>query len=377
MKSYIALIIILVIASACRESFSPEVDAHFRNLLVVEGYLNIGDSTTFILSRTGDLKDWQGRIPEAGSRIEVQNHQTTVISGTTSEKGDCLLKTTGLNLNETYRIKITTKDGSVYQTDFLESKVTPEIDSISRRIENDGFKLYVSTHDPSNKARFYSWHFQETWEITTPFFSLLELKNGRIVGRDRSININRCWQGNGSSAILLSSTERLSEDRVSQAPLTFIKGNSIKLNLLYSILVKQYAHTREGYQYLEDMKKNTEEIGSIFDPQPSELKGNITCVTNPEEQVLGWIGAGTVTEKRIFIHRRERLPTWSYREEACESRDVPLDSVLIYTTAGYLIKDYAPFDPMKGPPTHATMTRDKCIDCRLKGSNVKPPYWPD
>ncbi|WP_207423810.1 DUF4249 domain-containing protein [Desertivirga brevis] len=370
MRSEIALFILFFICSACRKPFNPEVEAQFKNLLVVEGYLNIGDSTTFILSRTGDLKDWQSRIPEANARIEVQDNLGTVIWGTTSEKGDCLLVTTELNVNQSYRIKITTNNGKVYQTDFLESKQTPEIDSISRRIENEGFKLYISTHDSSNKARYYSWSYEETWEITTAFYSYVEYKSGEIVPRDQSININRCWQGDNSSEILLNSTERLTEDRVSQASLAFVKGNSIKLRELYSILVKQYTHTREGYQYLENMKKNTEKIGSIFDPQPSELKGNLACITNPEELVMGWISAGTVTEKRFFINKRDRLTEWLSREEECESKRVRLDSVLLYTMGGYLIRDYAGY-------THVVMSREQCIDCRLRGTNVKPDYWPE
>jgi len=364
-------------AGSCKEPFSPEVDAQYKKVLVVEGFLNIGGATTFSLSRTADLIEGISRKPEQGAHVEVQDSQGTIVEGTSDANGKCALATADLDIEKSYRIKITTRNGKVYQTDFLESKKSPEIDSISRKIENNGFKIYVSTHDSLNKTKFYSWRYDETWEISTPFFSILEYKNGKLVERDRNININRCWQGNSSSEILLNSSERLSEDKIIQTPLTFINGNSIKLNQLYSIVVKQYAHTREGYQYLENMKKNTEKIGSIFDSQPSELRGNLTCITDPKELVMGWIGAGTVAEKRIFINRRERLPGWSYREEACNSKDVPLDSVFIYTMTGYLIKDYSPFDPVKGPPTHADMSPGKCIDCRLMGTNVKPPYWPD
>lgn len=374
-----ALLILLVlsIGFACKEEFSPEVDAQYKNILVVEGYLNIGGSSSFLLSRTGDLKDQLTRIPEAASRMDIEDEQGTVIQGISEENGRCLLNTSNLDINKKYRVKITTKDGKTYQTSFLESKITPGIDSISRRVENEGFNLYVSSHDNSNKTRFYSWDYEETWEVSSPYLSFLEYRNGQIINRDQNINISRCWQINTSSEILLGSTERLSEDKITLVPLTFVRGNSIKLDQLYSILVRQYSHTLEGYQYLENMKKNTEKIGTIFDPQPSELKGNLTCLTDSKEQVIGWIGAGTVTEARIFIHRRDRLLGWSYRGESCISQDVPIDSVTFYTMGGYLIRDYVPFDPMLGPPTEIDMARARCIDCRLMGTNVKPTYWPN
>lgn len=371
-RSVVSLLLLLSIF-ACRDPFAPEVHAQFKNLLVVEGYLNIGGSSSFVLSRTGDLKDWRARIPEANAEIQIEDDVGTLVKGTSDNVGGCVLPTTSLNIGKSYRINIRTADGKVYQTPFLEGKETPLIDSISRKVENDGFKLYVNTHDSSNQTRFYSWDWQETWEIATPIVSLLEYKNGKIVERDQSINISRCWQGTSSSEILLSSTERYSEDKVSEAPIEFVKGNSLKLDQLYSIQVRQYALTREAYHYLENLKRNTEKIGSIFDAQPSELRGNLSCESYSEEQVIGWISAGTVTEKRIFIYRREKLPGWSYRREICAIKDVPSDSLAIYSMMGYLINDWN----FHSPPNVFFMAKADCIDCRLQGTNIKPAYWPE
>ena len=42
------------------------------------------------------------------------------------------------------------------------------------------------------------------------------------------------------------------------------------------------------------MQKNAESLGSIFDEQPTQITGNIHSVTNPSEQVIGYVSAGTV-----------------------------------------------------------------------------------
>ncbi|HEX8377054.1 MAG TPA: DUF4249 family protein [Pedobacter sp.] len=68
--------------------------------------------------------------------------------------------------------------------------------------------------------------------------------------------------------------------------------------------VKQYGITKEGFNFLAKMKENTEQVGGIFDPQPTELKGNIFCMTNPCEKVIGFMHAGRISEKRIFIKLR-------------------------------------------------------------------------
>lgn len=360
----------VLVISSCKEAFIPQVIPMYTNLLVVEGYLNIGGITTFTLSRTSNLQDWRARLPEADAKIEIQiDGEGTINAGVSDKDGRCVLATQQLNTNGKYRVKIVTADGKAYQTDFLEAKVSPQIDAVNFDIENNGFRIYVNTHDSSNNTRFYSWNFRETWEIRSPVESFVEFKEGRVVNRDRTINISRCWQGNASSEILLSSTERLSEDRISLAPITFIPGNSIKLSQLYSILVTQYPLTKGAYQYLENMKKNTETIGTIFDPQPSDFQGNIKSVTDPFEKVIGWVAAGTVSEKRIFIRSTDRPKGWSYQQLDCEVKDVPADSVAFYSMSNYLIYNQS--------ITGYIMARSKCIDCRLQGSNISPVYWPE
>ncbi|MFD2162714.1 DUF4249 domain-containing protein [Paradesertivirga mongoliensis] len=365
------LFLLFVLAISCKDPFSPEVNAENKDLLVVEGHLTIGGTTRFILSRSGNLPDPVPRIPEPNARVLVEGSDGTIIMGISNQNGECNLNTQNLDIAKSYRVKIIRANTKVYETDFLKNIATPEIDSLNFKIERGGFEVYVNTHDPNSQTKFYSWDFSETWEVRSGLPSLWEFKDGRII--ERLVSVERCWQNNASSSILLGSTERLSDDRVSLFPLTHIQGTSIKLSQLYSISVQQCGLTREAYQYMETMKKNTEEIGTIFDPQPSELKGNIRCVTRPEEQVIGWISAGTVSEKRIFIHKEDKPATWVYRE-ACEPvLTVSSDSVSFYTQMDFLIQSKI----WKDGDTSIIIGPKACLDCTTRGSNVKPSFWPN
>jgi hypothetical protein len=84
----------------------------------------------------------------------------------------------------------------------------------------------------------------------------------------------------------LGSTEKLTSDIV-YLPVQYIEPHSEKLSVLYSINLKQYAISNDNYLFLQKMKKNTEQLGTIFDPQPSEISGNIHCLTDPNELVIG------------------------------------------------------------------------------------------
>jgi hypothetical protein len=126
----------------------------------------------------------------------------------------------------------------------------------------------------------------------------------------------------------------------------------------YSILVHQYALTGDAFTFWENLKNNTENLGSIFDAQPSEISGNIHNVNNPAQPAVGYVSVCTVQSKRIFIHNQQ-LPRWQttypYNCQAdsvlyCSGADcvnqvalelIPIQSPTIPTTA--LGPDYNPY----------------------------------
>jgi len=360
--------------SACKESYIPEVDAHNKNLLVVEGYIHIGGSTTIRLNRTVDVAVKSMQTPEQKAEVAIETAMgETVAGGISNAQGTCVLNTVNLSTSKQYRLRITTSRGKIYQSDVLVCKVTPAIDSLNFRIEDGGFQVYVNSHDDSNNTRYYTWDYDETWEIHSPFPSYLEVKDNQVVSRDPSINISRCWLNGTSSRILLGTSERLVADKISQAPLIHLKGNDEKVSEMYSILLRQYAITKEAYLYLDNMRKNTEQIGGLFDPQPSEIKGNIECVSDPAETVIGFISAGTVVQKRLFIGRKDKPAIsrdWMF-QHSCEQLFVKEENIL---STGSLIIEKSVND--KGESGYNAATRT-CIDCRFRGSNIKPSYWPN
>jgi hypothetical protein len=183
-------------------------------------------------------------------------------------------------------------------------------------------------------------------------------------------NTSRCWGSAVSRNLILGTSTRLSEDIIYQYPLTLLPSTSAKHRIRYSILVKQNALTPEGYDYWQNLKRNTENLGTLFDPQPSEVSGNIRSVNNVEESVLGFFSVYSVQEKRIFISR-DQLPNWSRITgyEYCYPPDTitdPLEKLkeLTFPVIGQLGMD-------GGYITSALY----CADCRTEGTNKRPPFW--
>jgi len=262
------------------------------------------------------------------------------------------------------------------------AKITPGIDDLSSRAESNGLNIRLSTHDPANATRFYRWDYAETWEINPIYRPQVEYRAGTLDFPDISVPYpTKCWGMAPSTTVLLSNTTPLSQDVVTDRLLRLLPPSSERLNTRYSILVQQYALTREEFEYWELLRKNTESIGSLFDAQPVQLTGNVHCLSAPAEPALGFVGAHSVVEKRLFVARRELPQAWLTPTgyEACYPPDsvwlnkpplkYPLEALKSYFSLGQLI----PIDRLQGGYTGKP--RD-CVDCRTRGTSVKPSFWP-
>ena len=177
-----------------------------------------------------------------------------------------------------------------------------------------------------------------------------------------------------SSSITLGSTEKLTSDIV-YLPVQYIEPHSEKLSVLYSINLRQYAISKGNYLFLQKMKKNTEQLGTIFDPQPSEISGNIHCLADPGEVVIGFIEVTQEQVKRIFISNSQ-VPGWNYDPGCVETIiDNNLDSIAKHGSDLYPTLPSG-LDPFGGiAKFHATPDKN-CMNCTFRGVSQKPAFWP-
>ncbi|HRN55442.1 MAG TPA: DUF4249 domain-containing protein, partial [Agriterribacter sp.] len=312
----------MITMPGCREKFPFPQSAVDKNYLVVEGFINSGNEPTRIkLSRTVNPNDSVLTKPERSALVAIESDNGLHYPLSETEAGVYAAAPVNLDPTGKYRISIQTTNGKSYFSDFEEIKTTPPIDSISWVRTENGVWVYANTHDPQNATRYYAWQFDETWEIRSNYASTWEYINGIMVYRSNPSSLYTCWQSAASTAILIGSSAKLSNDVIYRAPLIFIPDDSWKINVKYSINVKQRALSKGAFEYLEKMKKNSEQLGSIFDPQPSTSSGNIYCSTDPGEMVIGYMYTSSIAEQRIFIDRAE-VPGWKYRLY-CEIITVP------------------------------------------------------
>jgi hypothetical protein len=221
---------------------------------------------------------------------------------------------------------------------------------------------------------YYQWDFEEVWETPSPLLSIYKVKNKQYVFRDYDEiqEMRTCWKKGFPSGLMIASAASFVANSQITKPLIFIPLSTEKLGEKYSVLVKQHALSQEGYDYLRIMEKNTTQVGSFFDPQPSQLNSNISS-TGSGDPVVGYIGAYATSQKRIII-RVEELPRWNF-QLSCTTAAVKNDPDSIAKYHG--LQGLSPVTFVDMTQSYMIVTHPFCNDCRLRGGKGGPANKPD
>ena len=372
MRQGIALLFFLLLLSGCREAYQPPVVLAQSNLLVVDGFLDGTDgSCTVVLSRSQNVSDSKSSPIEKKATVHLEDSEGKVYTLKEANNGNYSVSNVTIDTHIKYRLNIKTEAGKSYQSDYVEIKSTPPIDNVTWKATDQGIQFYVSTHDDEKKSIYYQYRFVETWAYVAPFPSNYEFQNGVPVPRFN--DIYHCWATGPSSKISIATSVKLSDDVISNFPFYIIPKPSEKYLIRYSILVKQNVLTSEAYNYWQQLQKNTEKIGTLFDPQPSQIVSNVQNVDDVNEPVLGYFNAGLTTEKRIFISLSELPQGWFFRDTQCRA-DTVLNADLGRHLGDILIGGLYRGSDLN--PYGYLYTSATCGDCRASGGTLtKPDFW--
>ena len=370
----ILLPLTIFLLPGCREPFDPPVEK-YENILVVDGLITDAEGPHEVrLSRSFPFNE-NFPAPETGAVVLVRSDVPAEHLFLEEEPGlyrsDSALR--GIP-GRAYQLFIVTSDGEEFQSEWVELKQAPGIDSITHTLtsltggqgpeEATGVRISVSTHDPGNNTRYYRYEWLETWEILTPIASSFYPAE------------QRCWRSSLSSEISVATTDHLTADVLTGHPLFVIRTTDNRLAIRYSVLVRQYALNRETYEYWKDLQEVTQNTGTLFDPIPQRVEGIMSHLPEGRIPVLGLFQASGVSSGRIFIDREE-IPKGLYIPggfENCRFYETSSPSEMeYYLNHGFEFVD----EYVDGNTLFKIYTESPdCFRCTFSGSNRRPEYWP-
>lgn len=354
----------------CITDYVPSGIKEVSDILVVES--TITNDTTYVrLTRSLGLLDQMRKLKTINNAVvSVETADGSFKKeGKPLGNGNYAIVTGELNFSTEYRLLISA-DGEEYASGFLAPLSTPEMDTLSWQKRGPGEPVYicVSSHGDKNQSPYYRWTYQEDWEVKAELLanggygeSINGIKQIVEYGLNTSNNTYYCWGRDSSKVLLLDSSEKLRENIISNKKLIEIPPSDDRLSILYHITVHQTSLRNEAYLYFHGVEKNMNQTAGLFSAMPSELRGNITCLSNPEIPVIGYVEVGTTTEKKIFIPTSKEI----YEPEKSWCTDMITDeehiSLFLYDIN--IPRLYAP---------------GKCVNClfKRKATKNKPAWWP-
>ncbi|HWA35562.1 MAG TPA: DUF4249 domain-containing protein [Cyclobacteriaceae bacterium] len=378
-KLLVKMICILatLMSDGCLERFDIQSENYAENL-VVEGHITTDVHKQQIkLSTTSHINELKV-VPETGCQVSVEAGNGESYSFTESAPGVYQAAPFGGIVGITYKLRIVRADGRRYSSSEVEMRPTPAIGNIYGRYLSDlppdkrGVQIYVDTEDPERRIRFFRWQYVETYVVQTPFPSFFEWLGGNE-WTTRTQPVGTCYPTDSSSNVLIESTVGLNESKVS-FPLRFFDKDSYALRIKYSVMVKQYSLSEQGYRYWNTLKAVNENQGTVYDKQPGTVAGNIKA-EGSDEVVLGYFDACAVSSKRIFLtpYQFEAAGYFPpHYQTSCKFLlpvIAPVDEIGFYMNQnpGYLI-----WDATAG---NFELLPKQCCDCTDLGTNIQPPFW--
>ncbi len=409
------LIVICLLFASCIKPYDFRQEDSER-IMVVEGYVsdNPGDSE-IKLSRSGVF---QRNVFDfiSNALVMVVENETLEHDFAYQENGlykpvqDDFMAKTG----SSYRLKIVLEE-QVYESDQVSLLSSLDIDSISFMPaedlnENPSLEFFLTSSIDENASKYYIYSFEETWEAVAMHSRDLILKPIFTLDKDRNpINIDfetkfegnttRCWPNKKTEGLRILSTEGFTSNQLVNLPVFEVSLASPKFLFKYSILVNQYAISKEVHHFFNMLGDFSEKSGFLYDIQPGYIAGNIHNKSTPEDKVIGIFYATSHNSSRRTISYNDlpynvksivarNHPSCNYQSYPMQggfpTSNIPNDTLTealrvlsdsLLNGEGLYILDYDKFDEDGKSYISMQLINLMCADCRVSGSNIKPAWW--
>lgn len=284
---------LLLLLTGCLDPANVQLRQETQKL-VVEGLLTNEANPFLRLSQTTQFGTANTIEPLKGAYVEVRpsNGEAVVFRPVPEEVG--LYRTDNKafigRIGTAYSLYLKLPDGREYRSEPQQLPAPVPIDNLSATFvegRDFGFQTYVDLKDPANAENYYRW--------TARGYHLRKSK-GVPVGFGNAVCCDRCWVLNEDKAVNVLSDALVNGSSVKQRPVFFSPFYVLGKHL---IEVQQYTISRQAYQYWNRYREQQQRTGSIFDPLPAPLLGNVVNVNEAQDIALGFFEVSAVSRKRI------------------------------------------------------------------------------
>ena len=156
-----------------------------------------------------------------------------------------------------------------------------------------------------------------------------------------------------------------------------LRACCIVVAILRITALGQGALDEDTFLYWNNIQENSQNQGSIFSPTPSQMQGNIRCLTDPNIQVIGWVNASREAEAEVYYDNGLEHFYSGRTNSNVDIQELTNPADFYY----YYLHGFYPFDvipEMMGNPPIYEWVLKSCVDCRNSGGTKnRPADWPN
>jgi Domain of unknown function (DUF4249) len=308
-STFIISFTFLTIFSSCIRQITPPI-RQSAPLLVVEGVITT-DSAPYTIKLS-----YAGKFIHANvdSTQDFINDARVIIKDDAGDSSSCTLTTPGTYqstdssfigmVGHTYTLEVYLSNGKTYVSKPEKINQVPPIDSITASYDSSFITdvrptqliIAVNTPDPPQVQNYYRWTAsgyipRKSWGVVCSY-------PYPPCSDPFSCSCNALCLQYISYTVLNVLSDQL------------INGHEIIQSVFYSPLywfgkhyieIKQYSLNQDTYLFWEQYLEQTTRTGSILDPFPSSLTGNIYNLADSNDVALGYFGASATVIKKVII----------------------------------------------------------------------------
>ncbi|PVY39305.1 DUF4249 domain-containing protein [Pontibacter virosus] len=186
------------------------------------------------------------------------------------------------------------------QVHFAINEKTFALQGDKEKRKHMGYQVLVDFQDPAQVRNYYRWSFARQYEVLTQPWDYLN-----DMGDPAPKNCcARCWIQEKEETFTVSDDRLTNGKQVINREVLFIPFEKY-LQTRYKMKVYQHAITPDAFEFYRIMGQQKESTGTVFDPPPSEIKGNMRSTSTPEEQVLGFFDVSGVVMQEVDIRAND------------------------------------------------------------------------
>lgn len=300
MKNYIKQFTTLIFTSWISLSCLDQVDAPLRKTvqqLIVEGaFTNEPEENFLKLSFTSPVGTFESVEPVQGAFVELRGSNGENVIYRAAPDGIGVYRPDNQSLRAVegveYSLFIRLINGKEFSSIPQKLPKSVPIQKLSARFNTEGqlgYRIFADFQDPKDTENYYRFEGQGYH---------VRISTGIPVGFGGSVCCNRCNVFIKDQSINIFADAGVNGSNIKLRPVFYSPAYALGKHY---VEIKQFSISRETYQFWRKYNEQRQRTGTIFDPLPAPVLGNVRNIKDDNDIALGYFEIAAISKSKMII----------------------------------------------------------------------------